>query len=107
MSLKHLPPCGFCGEPAAENKGQPGKYRKYCGDLCMSLNGSLKPVLTDATDRVGIKQCAEIIFDARLMMGYLIRSAQPPDPRYHSGYKADAGVAVQRAVSMVEGLASA
>lgn len=100
MNDNQAPSCEFCGDPAAESKavGKRG-YRKYCSDTCMNLNSALAPVLTESTDRAGIKRCFTAIGALHAEMRKIIEDAAPEDPRYLSGYRADASVAIGRAVS--------
>ncbi len=100
------PVCEFCrDEPAAVNKSDPKRFRKYCGDLCMGLNTCLKPVLSDATDRAAIRLIAESVLSARRDITRLVEAAQPPDPRYSNGYPAYADTLVRQALTMVQGQA--
>jgi hypothetical protein len=98
------PVCEFCGEPAALNKSGGGNYRKYCGDICMTLASSLKPMVTEKTDRVRIRELAGIIQDSSSEMMRLVKRGQPKNPAYSSGFGADAQSVTRRTVSLVGGL---
>lgn len=98
MTTNEVPRCEFCGDPAAENKGQPGKYRKYCSDMCMRLTGALKRLLTERTDKVRIRQLAGAISEMQQEAVRIVQAGQPCEPKYSNGYQIDVATYVRRSL---------